>query len=150
MEKKMTNIGKFNGNVNGNFLFGKKEAPVNNQKPEVKENVPVAGAKGENKNINLNEDPKAIYSTMGLNISKTTVDKEIAKYLDAKTLSYIQNTPAFQAKIIGETAIASYSKLEEADGNDPLENAIPGKYYPTAEQRARIGESVAKFESYFA
>lgn len=149
----MTNIGKFNGNVNGNFLFGKKEKPVENQKPEVKENVPVAGAKGENKNINLNEDPKAIYSTMGLNISKTAVDKEIAKYLDAKTLSYVQNTPEAQAKRIGTAAVNTYAALLSADADDPIETTLgrlPAKYQPTEEQRTRIGESVAKFESYFA
>lgn len=149
----MANIGKFDGNVNNRFLFGKKEVQEQPKQAETKETVPVAGAKVENKDINLNQDPNAIYSTMGLNLSKTSVDKEIAKYLDAKTLAYVQNTPEAVAKRISAGVINTYAALADVDGNDPLADrlaSLPAKHQPTAEQRERISNSVTKFESYFA
>lgn len=149
----MANIGKFDGNVNSRFLFGKKEVQEQPKQAETKETVPVASSKAENKDINLNQDPKAIYSTMGLNLSKTSVDKEIAKYLDAKTLAYVQNTPEAVAKRISTGVVNSYAALAQADAQDPLEAglaSLPAKHQPTPEQRERIGGSIAKFESYFA
>ncbi len=74
----MPGIDKFNGNlgnVNG-FLFGKKVEKDETQKAAAKKDVPVGQTSNTeqvgNKDLNLNFDPKAIYSSMGLNLSKNT------------------------------------------------------------------------------
>lgn len=149
----MTHIGKFDGNVNNRFLFGQRGAAETPKKAEAKDALPLTQKGGGNKDINLNNDPNALYSTMGLSLSKTTLDKNLEKLIDAKTLNYIQNTPEATAKRIGSTAVNTYAALAAADEDDPFEaalGALPAKYQPTAEQRERIGSSVAKFESYFA
>lgn len=74
----MASIDKFNGNfgnVNG-FVFGKKVENEDTQKTVANQDVPVGQTsnteKVGNKDLNLNFDPKAIYSSMGLSLSKNT------------------------------------------------------------------------------
>ena len=71
----MAPIDKFNGNlgnVNG-FLFGKKVDKDDTTKTEAKKDVPVGQTKQveapKSKPINLNEDPRAMYTSMGLSLS---------------------------------------------------------------------------------
>ncbi len=141
----MAGIDKFNGNlgnVNG-FLFGKKVETDETQKTAAKKDVPVGQTSNtehiENKDLNLNFDPKAIYSSMGLNFSKNTstetnMDKFFLESPEIYTLKAEFKIPAEIegldedfVEFLPSKALASIAKMTPQQMDRIAFNTIHGK-----------------------